>query len=386
MKSRRRRLALAPLVLATWISACSDSNPGAGALPRSYHVTEHGDVTVVRNSGPQFPTPRRSVHTIWSLEGDPIVESEWGLPARIHYSDGRLFVLDPLARRVYTVSTEGVLIGTFGEAGAGPGEFLDPVGIATIGDRIAVADRRKGAVDLFGRTGEYATSIRADGPIMEFFIHADSLMVVSALGAPRKIRHPTNDGERILEPPESWVIDDGESECTRLGSAGGFIVQSSCVHTHLRLLESDGRVVREILGPDRPEALTAADRERLEKTIRSHLSEVPLTPAEVEVLMDRAFEQHRIKRRIQAVRWDRGLGLYAVWEQAPEELGGSEAGLHLFSGDGVYLAELEFSRQWKDIDLHDGRVYALEEDPETGLVYVTAYALDLPWSEVPVPP
>ncbi len=86
----------------------------------------------------------------------------------------------------------------------------------------------------------------------------------------------------------------------------------------------------------------------------------------------------REKLRFRKIRFDDGAGLAGIWEQNPEDYGSGNASFHLLTIDGAYLAALEFDRPWADFALAGGVLYVLLRDPDTDLVTLMAYHLDIP--------
>ncbi len=54
------------------------------------------------------------------------------------------------------------------------------------------------------------------------------------------------------------------------------------------------------------------------------------------------------------------------------------ASFHLLTIDGIYLATWEVDVQWADFALAGGALYVLLRNPETDLVTLMAYHLDIP--------
>jgi hypothetical protein len=58
------------------------------------------------------------------------------------WDDGYVAILDRMRKSVLILDAEHRPVRTFGRAGNGPGEFVDPIGLATFGDRLVVLDQR----------------------------------------------------------------------------------------------------------------------------------------------------------------------------------------------------------------------------------------------------
>ena len=74
----------------------------------------------------------------------------------------------------------------------------------------------------------------------------------------------------------------------------------------------------------------------------------------------------------------RSRGFAALLEQNPDEFGSGNATLHFLSPDGVYLAKAVFPNAWRDFTLDYGVAYASTRDPDTDLITLRAYRIDLP--------
>jgi hypothetical protein len=102
--------------------------------------------------------------------------------------DGSMFVTDGYGNaRVHQFASDGRLKRSWGEPGAGPGEFNLPHGIAVDRDsRVYVADRENSRVQIFDANGEFMTEWRDVARPTEIFIdtsdNASDLVYVSEIG------------------------------------------------------------------------------------------------------------------------------------------------------------------------------------------------------------
>ncbi len=77
-------------------------------------------------------------------------------PRAVVFSRGSLYVTDTGNKRVVRFDGEGKVAGSFGSAGAGPGQFVEPVGLAAdAAGRIYVADTGNHRVQVFDAGGEF---------------------------------------------------------------------------------------------------------------------------------------------------------------------------------------------------------------------------------------
>lgn len=145
--------ALAPALLALAATAC-----GAGESPRPIEVerTDSAGVEVVTSSAEdhEFGLSLRRLFTLGGEEEGP--ESFYFLQTGLIDSDreGRIYVLDMSAARVVVLSPDGELIQTMGREGGGPGEFMDPNGIAVSPEGVvSVFNFGKGGLVRFAADG-----------------------------------------------------------------------------------------------------------------------------------------------------------------------------------------------------------------------------------------
>jgi DNA-binding beta-propeller fold protein YncE len=68
-------------------------------------------------------------------------------------SDGRVLVADAFAFELVSISKNGKLIGRYGERGTAPGEFNFPNDVDSSGDRIVVADKENGRIQVLQLVG-----------------------------------------------------------------------------------------------------------------------------------------------------------------------------------------------------------------------------------------
>jgi hypothetical protein len=77
--------------------------------------------------------------------------------------NGRLYVLDRLDRRVIRITPDGLIDGTMGRPGEGPGELTAPLAFGIDnGDSVRVFDFAKGSVLVFSEEGTFIRQYRVD--------------------------------------------------------------------------------------------------------------------------------------------------------------------------------------------------------------------------------
>jgi hypothetical protein len=134
-----------------------------------------------RLDGPDFEIrpEAEAVYTVGALDGD-----DWETFGRVTTvafdASGRLFILDTDASRVTVLGPDGSLVHAFGQQGEGPGEFLQPFGMAVLsGGEVALFDFGHQAFQLFGSDGAFLRSVPTD----------------PASGMPGQTLSPTPDGQ-----------------------------------------------------------------------------------------------------------------------------------------------------------------------------------------------
>lgn len=101
--------------------------------------TERGDVVVMDGDG----------------DGERLIKGPLVRPTGVHVSGDTLYVTDTGVHRVFLLSTEGELLGSFGGRGAGTSEFNFPVAVA-VRESVYVLDGLNYRVQAFGRAGGFA--------------------------------------------------------------------------------------------------------------------------------------------------------------------------------------------------------------------------------------
>lgn len=390
------------LLLVALASGC-----GAGDAAGEWRGTSEmiDGVEVVRNPGtPLYDAGEVEVGLLWMVGGDaelaatsagagvaagpgdpgPLV---WAEPNAIRRSDTALYILDPMEARIHALDpVDGSWVRSIGRKGKGPGELDDPHGILLLDERVAVRNGG-GTFEVFAEDGDHLLSVRTGGltfagyPLPGGRILANTML---GLEARWQIHHLDGRADSVPSWPHSVAIPGAEAEggvleCQRTGTAGAFIIRSSCAVPHLQILDAEGRLLREFSVAREPDLVTDAEREAEVEKVRDELTRIPgMPPALIQIQLERVRNASRIRNSFRLVRVDPATGALALWKQNPELLGSGPATLHLFSDSGVYLAEIPFDRAWVDFDLRDSTLFVLERDPETDLVSASAYRVEVP--------
>lgn len=156
---------------------------------------------------PRGSTPSGPVRT----EGarvDTTVSSESGLLAvagDLHvHPDGRLLVTDVLNHAVQLFGPDGAHLGTLGRQGQGPGEFMLPTGLQTLGDSILVVDEGNRRIQVFTSRGEYVESRTWPGGFRAPVVGPQGSLVHPTLGMDSTLavtRHPNGEERARIGTP-----------------------------------------------------------------------------------------------------------------------------------------------------------------------------------------
>jgi DNA-binding beta-propeller fold protein YncE len=96
--------------------------------------------------------------------------------------NGDLYISDGYANsRVHRYSRDGELIQSWGEPGAGPGQFNLPHGVWVKGDRVYVADRQNGRIQVFTLGGGYVEEWPGLARPCDIYIDGSGLVYVAEL-------------------------------------------------------------------------------------------------------------------------------------------------------------------------------------------------------------
>jgi hypothetical protein len=265
-----------------------------------------------------------------------------------------------------------------GREGKGPGELGRTFGVAAVGGRLAVGNSGAGRVDFFTPAGEPSGSFALGVPGFTLdAVEPGGLLVRTGRGDDRL--YDGRGGSRIIPfTPFTPAEGAGRPACVRLAGAGDRILQLDCTTPAFHVVARDGRRLRTVRVRREPVAASAEELGRYRSSLAADMAGDPRMPAaQAGPLLEGLTRSQTPKRLMRGIQQDPASGLYAVWEQEPQELGTGPARLHLFSPRGVFLATVGFPGPWLDFEMDDLVVYALTEDPDTGLAGLSAYRLRL---------
>ncbi|HEX7051838.1 MAG TPA: hypothetical protein VF188_16650 [Longimicrobiales bacterium] len=89
---------------------------------------------------------------------EPPPDGGFWMPMDIAIADGRVWIVDYGAARIYRYAPDGRYEGTFGKSGRGPGELQGPTAIGAVGDTIWVLNTGNARIDYFDTNGRIVGS------------------------------------------------------------------------------------------------------------------------------------------------------------------------------------------------------------------------------------
>jgi hypothetical protein len=383
---RRNRIVLSrwlPVAVAFLAAACAPDRSQDASYAWSGSLEQGGSLTVVRNPRePLLPAPEVSIAPVWEISGDEPGGSMpiWQRPTRIALGDGEIFILDELSRQVHVLDRSGEWMRTIGREGGGPGEFLRPYALLVADRHLIVGDGGKGSLEVLGFDGSHVRTVRLGGMgFGAWGLDRRILVHVFTGGATEWREYDIDGGFRVRHlPPGPSLPGFPEADCAQRGSGGAALLQLNCSTPVFHLVDATGTATK-LISIDRPASVATPEEFReMERRFAREIAQVGYGPEQTQALAREQAENFRVKRAMQSVRQDLASGIFAIWEQEPEELGGGDATLHLLSPEGVFLSSVPFSTSWIDFQMDESRVYALVADPETGLARVQAYEVRIP--------
>lgn len=133
-------------------------------------------------------------------------DRHFGAPTDIAFaSNGDVFISDGYEnRRVVHYDKQGKFVKAWGSEGTEPGQFALPHAIAIDArDRIYVADRNNGRVQVFNTDGKLLAVW--DHGFMPWGLVVAKDGTIWACGSSR-VKHPTEAGWMVAPPPDQWVL------------------------------------------------------------------------------------------------------------------------------------------------------------------------------------
>jgi len=369
---------LAATTLPLAFAACS-AGPGGPRWRGKVHQ-DGAAVEVLNPRDPVFGTDAASATVAWEIPPPPADggPGAWSKPASLALGAGEIYVLDPMAHTVHVLSRAGKPLRDVGRAGRGPGELGNTFGVASVDGLLAVGNGGAGRVDLFAASGEPAGSVALGTPAFTLAAVEPGGLLVWNARAEQRLYDVRGESQAIPLTPFTNAESVGSATCVRSAGAAERILQLDCTTPAFHIVARNGTRVRTVRVHRKPVLASAEELGRYRSSLAAAIaSDERMPSAQGRALLEDLTERQSPKRLMQGIQEDPSSGLYALWEQQPPELGTGPARLHLFSSAGVFLASVDFAEPWLDFKIDRLTVYALTEDPETGLAGLSAYHLRL---------
>jgi len=218
--------------------------------PHGIHIDSEGNVWVTDGEGPDGEDPRRNGkgHQVFKLSQDGEIlmtlgkagvagdgPDEFNKPSAVLIApNGDIFVGDGHGgesnARIVKFSSDGAFIRTWGQKGAGPGEFADPHTLAMDSrGRLFVGDRGNERIQIFDQDGNFLEEWRQFGQPSGIYIDDNDILYVadsSSDNSDNTLRPDWNEGIRIGSVQDGKVIafiDDVDTD----GSQEGVVADGS---------------------------------------------------------------------------------------------------------------------------------------------------------------
>lgn len=372
------------------LAACGGGDSGAEASDAG------------RLDGPDFEIRPdvEAVYTVGALDGD-----DWETFGRVTTvafdSSGRLFILDSDAMRVTVLDPEGSPASTFGQQGEGPGEFLQPFGMAVLpGGDVALFDFGHQAFQIYGSDGAFLRSVATDpvsgmpgqtlSPTPEGHLAssggirfssgegAGSVSIRTPEGRPIEVFSMEDGRPRTMY--EAWQLPppDEEGSEARFESGGqrlqlsmsaarafepglffaplsdGRLAVVDSIGYRIKLIDSNGLVERTLERPIAPIVVTDEIREqererRLAEAAASDGGRLRVLGGGGGVSIDRDAIRRMMEDRVRSMVFADEIPVIAdmgvdwedrIWvERSPVEVGG-EGSIDIITADGRYLGTI----------------------------------------------
>jgi len=368
---------LLPCLLPCLVVACSGTAEWGG------RVEVRDDVEVVSNpSAPLLRDARGVVTELWAVRRD-----DWADPTLVHVGSGLITVVDPRVSRVHVVSEAGEVLRSIGNTGRGPGEFLHLLDAFPFGESVAVLDVSKTGIEYLALDGAYLSALSAGGAVWGGFPLSDGEWLLKGEFFTDPSEETTGDWISVMggrepvpftPPPLEQLPDEQGVQCSEVFPWAGGAARFRLTTPRIQVLDRAANVAAEIRVDLAVEPVSEGEREAALSGLRRRQAGHGEAPEHMQQFIMVMRERWRVKCRFGPLRFDPVGRLAAFLEQNPDEFGSGNATLHFLSESGVYLAKVVFPTAWRDFTLNGGVVYALTRDPETDLVTLRAYGVDLP--------
>lgn len=387
---------MAPLV------AC---NPGGNGGSGLMVMTDSAGVTLVE-SLPNEGAPTRAVATRVAITPDESrPETLFGNVVDVAADDeGRIYVLDQMAREVRVFDESGNFVGRVGQAGQGPGEFSAFAQSLLIhGDTILVSDAGNRSVQRFHVSGEFIASNPQPGSqsartwweLGQDGLYARSLAMGlgddgswqsddrvirtrgTAVDTVAALEYPVTDIGRRGEPKVPYIVN--APMWTPV--AGGGVAWTHLESDRIRILDAGGSLTRIVhFAAWERRSPAAADVQAMENLMREKLAMLGGDPSGVDNLPvippTHLPAITALRGGPEGTLWVQRMGdianVHPMALNAPEPPAGwGGTTWDVLSLEGEHLHEVEFPARFRLMEIRENRMYGVmrsELDEETVVV------------------
>jgi len=380
MNAFSHRIFLSPLpILLLFLPGCTQSSPWGGSVG-----TEDGIESIFNPGTPLLGDDDVVVSTLWDVR-----EGSWVDPTRVHAGAESITVVDPPANQIHLASLNGEAGRSLGRPGGGPGEFLRLLDAIPEGDSLVVLDAGKGSVQYLTRDGRYLSSLHLDGQPWAGFRMEDGTLLVKGEFLSDPTEESFGDWVRVGEGSEPVAFTDVALDplpeergavCSDLSPWFAGAARLRFTKPEIQMFDRSGSLMTRIRIDLPVEEVTEEERRTALDELERRLETRGVPAPFIEQSLVTMEERWRVKCRLGPLRIDRTKKFAAFLEQNPDDFGSGSATLHFLSEEGVYLARIAFPTPWRDFAMADGVVYALTREPDTDLISLEAFRIDLPES------
>ena len=315
----------------------------------------------------------------WTRSG-PDAGDIWEAPNKLHVFRDRIYVVDRRASKIHLLTTDGASQPSLGEPGAGPGQYRRIADAIPTPVGLFVVDQGNSRIEVLTASGEpLASHHLGQAAFAAAPLGPNAIVVFGVLGREQGWTKIDADGNREpLEFPDFEPPDGHDGSISAASTWGERLVRLRQTSPQIRVYSTAGSLETVIDLPLPVEETSDEEIEDIVRDVSSVLARDGVPAGVIQQQVDRIRSRPRAKRRFRKIVFDDDGGLGAIWEQDPEGLGSGNASLHLFSIDGIYLTAIRFDRPWADFAVSDGVLYVLARDPDTDLVTLMAFELNVP--------
>ena len=373
----QRHRALPGLAMCWAVALACDTAPRSDFAWNGSVSEANGHPVTTNPPIPALPAGTIRATALWRAPAHDV--AEWAEPSKVVHGAGRYFVIDRRSTRVHIVGSDGQLVKSFGKQGPGPGEIMVAGDIGFVGDHVVVRDMGKHTIEVYSPDGAFVKSIPLGRVGFGFTtIDPDGIIAAQLAGGGQSWIRVGLDGATTPIPVPATAAVQGATPCARVATFGDRIAQLDCAVPVVMVSDQSGAIERTIMIRRDTVFATDAQLQTVRENLQRDMAANSLPASLAQGLLESTLRNARIVKPWRAVRRDRVTGVIALWEQAPADVGGGNATLHLLSPDGVYLDAIAFDDEWRDFTIDDSRIAALAVNDSTGVPELVVHSVVVP--------